>query len=36
MGVFTNHYITVCWGEKEKKNKPENLSQRIEVGIPLT
>lgn len=19
MGVFTNHYITVCWGEKEEK-----------------
>lgn len=35
VGIFTNHYITVHWGEKEE-NKPEKLSQRIEVGIPLT
>lgn len=24
MGVFTNHYITVPWGEKEKKKKKPN------------
>lgn len=37
MGVFTNHYITVPWGEKEKKKKKQtrNTFPKDRGGNPI-